>query len=294
MKMAREWCLAVALGGRYSYSKSRDMLDDLRHRHAARRGSARYRRPQTAGWRARGDLRIKGSINPKGLINPYAATRSFRTLHHVSRPGRAARAPKAAAPGAPRRAGARGARDRAQRTVALVVLALSAAGCLGRAPAEVAARSTPVRITIIGDSLTEQYGPVFQEIAREHGAVVTGVWHGGTNPVDNPWSTWVREWSGVDFVVLQDSAILQQDVHHSLDEYLAAWQTLVDSARTVLRPGGQVIVMNGNHPDLSSIHGIDRLVDQVTPDSPDGIHWTEAGFTAEAALLFRQLSQTGT
>jgi hypothetical protein len=49
--------------------------------------------------------------------------------------------------------------------------------------------------------------------------------------------------------------------------------------------------MNGNRPDLSSIQGIHRFVDQVTPDSSDGIHWTEAGYTAEANLLRGQLSQ---
>ena len=186
----------------------------------------------------------------------------------------------------------------------MVVLALTAAGCLGHPPHEdpvripstraIPARVTPLRVTIIGDSLTQQYGPAFQRVVQEQGAVVTGRWHGGTNPVDDPWSTWVREWSGVDYVVLQDAAVLWQDVHHDLDEYLAAWQALVDSAHAALRPGGQVIVMDGNQPDLSSIQGVDRFVDQVDPDSPDGIHWTEAGSTAQAALLCRQLFEQDT
>ena len=190
-----------------------------------------------------------------------------------------------------------------------MVLALTAAGCFGHPPPEAPVRITPApiarapvtparispeRITIIGDSLTQQYGPLFQQVGREHGAVVEGRWYGGSNPVDAPWATWVREWSGVDYVVLQDAAVLQQDVHHDLDEYLAAWQTLVDSAHTVLRPGGQVIVMDGNHPDLSGIRGIDRFVDQVAPDSPDGVHWTEAGYTAQAILLCEQLFQKET
>jgi hypothetical protein len=146
----------------------------------------------------------------------------------------------------------------------------------------------PVRVTVIGDSLTQQYGPVFKRIGLEHGVVVGGRWYGGTNPIDHPWSTWVRGWSDVDYVVLQD--VYVPDAAHSGREYLTAWQDLVDAARTTLRPGGQVIVMNGNHPDLSSIRGIDRFVDQVTPDDPDGIHWTEAGYTAEAVLLCEQLS----
>jgi hypothetical protein len=65
----------------------------------------------------------------------------------------------------------------------------------------------------------------------------------------------------------------------------------VDSAHSVLRPGGQVIVMDGNHPDLSRIRGIDRFVDQVDPNSPDGVHWTEAGYTAQAVLLCELLFQ---
>jgi hypothetical protein len=183
--------------------------------------------------------------------------------------------------------------------VAMLVFALS--GCLEPAvpAAQVLHRPRgrnptvehPVRITIIGDSLSEEYGPVFQRVGLAHGAVVDGRWYGGTNPVDHPWSTWVRQWSGVDFVVLQDSYVA--DGSHSASQYLTAWQDLVDAARLTLRPGGQVIVMNGNHPDLSSIRGIDRFVDQVPPDNPDGIHWTDAGYTAEATLLCEQLGRKG-
>ena len=183
--------------------------------------------------------------------------------------------------------------------VAMLVFALS--GCLEPAvpAAQVIHRPRarnptvdhPVRVTIIGDSLSEEYGPVFQRVGLAHGAIVDGRWYGGTNPVDHPWSTWVREWSGVDFVVLEDSYV--PDGTHSASQYLTAWQDLVDAARTTLRPGGQVIVMSGNHPDLSSIRGIDRFVDQVPPDDPDGIHWTDAGYTAEATLLCEQLGRKG-
>ena len=101
----------------------------------------------------------------------------------------------------------------------------------------------------------------------------------------------MREWSGVDFVVLEDSYV--PDGTHSASQYLTAWQDLVDAARTTLRPGGQVIVMSGNHPDVSSIRGVDRFVDQVPPDNPDGVHWTDAGYTAEATLLCEQLGRKG-
>jgi len=194
---------------------------------------------------------------------------------------------------------------RALTAFVVVMLVFALSGCLGRAlsteqvlrhpparnPGTPTVEHHPVRVTIVGDSLSEEYGPVFQRVGLEHGAVVDGRWVGGTNPVDHPWSTWVREWSGVDFVVLEDSYI--PDGTHSASEYLKAWQDLVDAARTTLRPGGQVIVMKGNHPDLSSIRGIDRFVDQVTPDNPDGIHWTEQGYTAEATLLCEQLGRKG-
>jgi hypothetical protein len=158
-------------------------------------------------------------------------------------------------------------------------------------PPRAGAADRPSRITLVGDSLTQQYGPTFQRLGARHGAVVGGRWFGGTNPVDHPWATWVREWSGVDYVVLQDAYV--PDGSHTPSQYLAAWQTLVDAARTTLRPGGQVVVMNGDHPDLSSIRGIDRFVAQVRPDSPDGIHWTEVGSAAEARLLCRQLIRAG-
>jgi hypothetical protein len=174
------------------------------------------------------------------------------------------------------------------RAAALTLLVVSLTGCIRRADGTMPTMAEPVRITIIGDSLTQQYGPVFRRVGLRHGALVTGRWFGGTNPVDHPWSTWVREWSEVDYVVLQDSYV--PDRSHSESEYLAAWQDLVDAARSTLRPGGQVLVLDGDHPDLSSIDGVDRFVDQVAPDHPDGIHWTEAGALAEAMLLCEQLS----
>jgi hypothetical protein len=175
---------------------------------------------------------------------------------------------------------------------ALLVLALGLAAVAFRpAAAGTPALVTPLRITIIGDSLTQQYGPVLQELGREHGFAVRGRWYGGTNPIDHPWSTWVRAWSGVDYVVLED-VYLPDDTPHTNAEYLAAWQELVDAARTTLRPGGQVVVMNGNHPELSSIRGVDRFVDQVPPDSKDGIHWTKSGYTSEAILLCTQLTRS--
>ena len=177
----------------------------------------------------------------------------------------------------------------APRVFVALMFVLTLSGCLTHADGSQATVQDPVRITIIGDSLTQQYGPTFQRVGLRHGAIVGGRWYGGTNPVDHPWSTWVRGWSGVDYVVLQDAYV--PDGSHTASEYLAAWQRLVDAARTTLRPEGQVIVMNGDHPDLSSVRGIDRFVDQVAPDSPDGIHWTEAGSTAQAMLLCEQLNQ---
>jgi hypothetical protein len=175
--------------------------------------------------------------------------------------------------------------------LAVLTLVFALSGSPGQPRGRTPTVDAPVRVTIIGDSLSEQYGPVFQRVGLARGVVVDGRWHGGTNPVDHPWSTWVREWSGVDYVVLED--VYVADGTHSASEYLRAWQDLVDVSRTTLRPGGQMIVMNGNHPDLSSIRGIDRFVDQVTPDDPDGIHWTEAGYTAEAMLLCQQLAPGG-
>jgi hypothetical protein len=173
---------------------------------------------------------------------------------------------------------------------ALLLLAAAALGAAFSPPvADAPALATVVRVTVIGDSLTQQYAPAFEKLGRRHGLVVRGQWYGGTNPIDHPWSTWVRTWRDVDYVVLED-VFLPRDTQHTTAEYLAAWQRLVDAARGVLGPGGQVVVMNGNHPDLSSIRGIDRFVDQVPPDSRDGIHWTEAGARAEARLLCTQLS----
>jgi hypothetical protein len=181
-------------------------------------------------------------------------------------------------------------RPRALQT--LLVLALGLV-IVGFRPAVAGApdAAAPVLVTVVGDSLTQQYGPVFQALGRKHGVVVRGRWYGGTNPIDHPWSTWVRAWAGVDYVVLED-VYLPDDTPHTSAEYLAAWQELVDAARTTLRPGGQVVVMNGNHPDLSSTRGIDRFVDQVPPDSKDGIHWTRSGATAEAILLCTQLTRS--
>jgi hypothetical protein len=199
----------------------------------------------------------------------------------------------------------------ASRAGLAVVATLALAGCIPHPDGTPSSATDPVVIVLIGDSLTEQYAPVFTAVASHQGAGVLWSAFGGGNPVDSPWADWIthhRDYlaqvtgnaaAKVDYVVLQDQAVLGPhpgQVHHTAEEYVAAWQQAVDAAHAVLRPArsdgvgeGEVIALAGNHPDISTVRGIDRLLPVAPLDN--GQHWTEAGAAAEAHLLCEQLSQ---
>ena len=62
----------------------------------------------------------------------------------------------------------------------------------------------------------------------------------------------------------------------SEDLWRAKWQEVVDAAKA---KGAFVIVLDGFHPDLSSITGIDML-DYAVPaaNAADGVHYTSGGY----------------
>jgi len=145
------------------------------------------------------------------------------------------------------------------------------------------AQGSTIQALAIGDSITYSgtwptgYGPIFEKKFENRGlgkAAYRGT--AGATPCD-AWADWVRDYPKVrlDFVVIEDYAPGGAPCV-SLDAYLAAFQELVDAAKA---KAAYVIVLDGDHPDLSSVSGIDILDYPVPPpDNPDGIHYSQASY----------------
>jgi lysophospholipase L1-like esterase len=159
----------------------------------------------------------------------------------------------------------------------LVVLAASAAGCGQR---------RVVTAFAIGDSITDSntgfspgpgYGEMFE---REFAARGLGraVFRGtpGSLPCD-AWVDWIRRYPGatIDYVIIEDYAPHGAGCA-SESAYKAAFQQLVRAAKA---KHAFVIVLDGQHPNLSRVSGIDVLDYPVPPSNlGDGVHYTPAGY----------------
>lgn len=175
----------------------------------------------------------------------------------------------------------------------LAVVAVLASGCILHPDGSRGNANDPVLIVLVGDSLTGLYGPIFETVGRRHGAGVQAHWQNNTSPLDAPWHEWVTQgWSDVDYVILEDWHVLSEG--QTQEQYLAAWQQLVDAARSILRTdhgGGRVYVLDEiEHPDLSGLTGVDGFLLTLAPDHPDGIHWLPNRAANQAHLVCEQLS----
>jgi hypothetical protein len=152
-------------------------------------------------------------------------------------------------------------------------------------------------IFAVGDSITYTPSPPAPDPTGYGPPLLTKVANAGighawfraypSGPCDG-WADWVTEdWhSHLDYVVFEDyypSNPSCQDV----DEYRASFQAAVDAANA---KGAYVIILDGDHPDLSSLTGVDILDYPVPPpDAADGIHYTDGGYKSYAANVVQLL-----
>jgi hypothetical protein len=174
---------------------------------------------------------------------------------------------------------------RPRRAVLTVVVSgLSALGLslsLVLSPAPALAQGSAIQALAVGDSITVGYGPHFER-KFEARALGKGHWVGkiATNPCSHPWAQWVRDFpkERLEYVVLQDHYVQNAPFEGpclSEDAWRAAFQDLVNAAKA---KSAFVIVLDGTHPDLSTVQGIDILDYPVPPpDYGDGVHYTDAG-----------------
>jgi lysophospholipase L1-like esterase len=163
----------------------------------------------------------------------------------------------------------------------LAVIALSATGIAWPAPA--AAQGTTIQALAIGDSITwwndtyGGYGPAFER-KFERRLLGKAAWRSqpGSNPCTAPWAQWVADFPKprLDYLIVQDD--YRPGACESEDLWRQRWQEVVDVAKS---KGAFVIVLDGTHPDLSTVQGIDILDHPVPPpDLGDGVHYTRAGY----------------
>jgi lysophospholipase L1-like esterase len=159
-------------------------------------------------------------------------------------------------------------------------------GALTAAPAY--AQNNTVQVLAVGDSITTNngnaapgYGGFFvakfeeRDLGKAH-----YIGQASTSPCATPWASWIRTFPKprLDYVVLQDEFVMDDPNSPcaSKQAWRAAWQDVVDAAK---EKGAFVIVLDGHHPDLSSVTGIDVLDHPVpSPDFGDGVHYTSAGY----------------
>lgn len=88
---------------------------------------------------------------------------------------------------------------------------------------------------------------------------------------------WVNEdiHSHLDYVIFEDYCPSNPSCQ-DFGQYRAAFQDTVDAANA---KGAFVIILDGDHPDPSSLSGVYVLDYPVpAPDDPDGIHYTDEGY----------------
>jgi hypothetical protein len=151
-------------------------------------------------------------------------------------------------------------------------------------PTAAAAQGTTIQALAIGDSITYWdgtfggYGPSFERKFQNR-ALGKATWRSepGSNPCTAPWAQWVADFPKprLDYLIVQDD-FRNGGGCASEDLWRAKWQELVDVAKS---KGAFVIVLEGTHPDLSTVQGVDILDHPVpAPDGGDGIHYTSAGY----------------
>jgi hypothetical protein len=149
-------------------------------------------------------------------------------------------------------------------------------------------QGTTVQVLAVGDSITWSgiaaspgYGRYLEtkveghELGKAH-----YVGAPGTSPCSSPWASWIRTYpkARLDYVVLQDEFGMGDPSSPcpSKDAWRAAWQEVVDAAKA---KGAFVIVLDGTHPNLYSVSGIDILDYPVPPSNyGDGVHYTSGGY----------------
>jgi lysophospholipase L1-like esterase len=162
-------------------------------------------------------------------------------------------------------------------------------------PQPAAAQGATIQALAVGDSITVGYGPAFVKKFEAKGLGKAGyAAYPATNPCSTPWAQWIRDYpkARLDYVVLEDF-YQQGDPYEgacpSETAWRAAWQDLVNAAK---EKSAYVIVLDGTHPDLSSVTGIDILDYPVPPpDFGDGVHYTDGGYKQYAANVVDLLAQ---
>jgi lysophospholipase L1-like esterase len=161
------------------------------------------------------------------------------------------------------------------------IAALELLSVLAPRPAPAAAQGSTIQAVALGDSITYGYGPSFVKKFERRG-LGKAHYYGdiGSNACAHPWAQWLRDFpkARIDFVVLEDWYIQGRDYGDcpSEEAWIAANQDLVDAAK---EKSAFVIYLDGTHPDLSSVQGIDILNYPVPPpDLGDGIHYTDSGY----------------
>jgi hypothetical protein len=163
-------------------------------------------------------------------------------------------------------------------------------------PRPALAQGSTIQAFAIGDSITYWnstyggYGPIF-ETKFENRALGKASWRSepGSNPCTAPWAQWVADFPKprLDYLIVQDD--YRTGACSSEDLWRQKWQELVDVAKS---KHAFVIVLDGTHPDLSSVQGIDILNYPVPPpDLGDGVHYTHAGYKLYAKNVVNLLQQ---
>ena len=160
--------------------------------------------------------------------------------------------------------------------------------------APVHAQGSAIRALVVGDSITwwnptyAGYGPAFVRKFEARG-LGAAEWRSepGSSPCSAPWATWIRDYpeEQIDVVVLEDD--YRTGACSSTDAWRLAWQDTVNAAKS---KGAYVIVLEGTHPDLSSVSGIDILDYPVPPpDWGDGVHYSSGGYKLYARSVVNLL-----
>jgi hypothetical protein len=144
-------------------------------------------------------------------------------------------------------------------------------------PAQAHAQTATIQALAVGDSITVGYGPAFVTKFEARG-LGKAHWIGTAGSVAcDAWADWITDFpkSRLDFVVIEDYAPGGAPCTDKA-AYRAAMQDVVNAAKA---KSAYVIVLDGRHPDLSAVAGIDILDYAVpAPDDPDCIHYTDEGY----------------
>jgi hypothetical protein len=150
------------------------------------------------------------------------------------------------------------------------------------------AQGSTIQALAVGDSITANtsfappgYGKFFVKKFEARALGKAGYRAAqGSNPCTWPWADWIRDYpkARLDYVVIEDWYVQSDPSSTCADEdaWRSAMQGVVDAAKA---KSAFVIVLAGDHPDISTVNGIDIRDSPVpAPDYPDGIHYTKPGY----------------